>query len=79
MSNSNLNHLEAEALKEIIERVESLVIISVESIRFHAVPEMQNVGDVLETLYEPLNEGKQRAEALHSKLYSDFSGGADGE
>ena len=71
--------VEIEALVDLIKHVESIVIICNESILLHAIPEMQNTGDVLESLFQPLYEGKLRAEALEKKISEAFAGGAEHE
>lgn len=67
--------VDVEALKDLIKHAESIVIICNESILLHSVPEMQNTGDVLESLFQPLYEGKLRAEALEKKISEAFAGG----
>lgn len=65
-------HREAEYIKEKARHVESLLILCENSIRFHAIPEMQNVADVLESLFQPIWEIGNEAEALEKVLYQDF-------
>lgn len=67
-----LPHREAERIHEIIKRVETQVILCENSIRLHSIPEMQNIGDALEDLFQPLYSAAQRAKALEQVLYQDF-------
>lgn len=67
-----LPHREAERVHEIIKSVETQVILCENSIRYHGVCEMQNVGDALEALFQPLWSAAQRVKALEQVLYQDF-------
>ena len=66
-------HRQVEAIKEKARNVESLVILCENSIRFHAIPELQHVADVLETLFQPLWEMGNDAEVLEKVLYQEFN------
>lgn len=71
-SERQLLHREAESIKEAIRQAESLVILSVDSIRLHAIPEMQNVGDALETLFDSLYNAGREAKVLENTLYRGY-------
>ena len=70
---NDLPHREAESIGDTLKHIESLVILCSESIHLHAVPEMQNAGDVLQSLLEPLHEAKKKAKSLENILYADFT------
>lgn len=71
-SERQILHREAESIKAAIKHAESLLMVSVDAIRLHDIPEMSNVVDVLETLFDPLHKAKKEAQILENTLYRGY-------
>lgn len=70
--NKIILHREAESLKELVEHSSSVIQVCCDSIRLNAIPEMQGVADVLETLIDPLYASSKDAKRLEQVLYQAF-------